>query len=64
MPLLRTTYRRGLLGLGGLGLSQNVEDVVGPDRFPVPGAHVHADQDVTFLNGAAAAGLPGETACT
>ena len=34
-----------------LGLPEHVEDVVGPDCFPVPRAHIHADQDVTLLDG-------------
>ena len=43
--------KNGALGLSGLGLAQHVEDVVGPDRFPVACTDVHAHQDIAFLDG-------------
>ena len=36
--------------LAHFGLAKHIEDVVGADGFPVPGADVHAHQDVALLD--------------
>ena len=38
------------LRLGHLRLAKHVEDIVGPDRFPVPRPDIHAHQDVALLD--------------
>ena len=58
-PVLADEIENCALGLDGFRLAQDVEDVVGPNRFPVPRAHVHAHQDVTFLNGGLGCGAAG-----
>src|SRR6478609_3042561 len=50
-PVAADDIEQGALGLGGLGLAEDVEDIVGPDRLPVAAADVHAHEDVTFLDG-------------
>ena len=42
---------KGALGLARFGLAKHIEDVVGPDRLPVPAADIHAHEDVALLDG-------------
>src|SRR5271157_2030702 len=52
--------KNGALGLDRLGLAQHVEDIVRPDRLPVACTHIHANQDIAFLNGGLGRGTAGQ----
>src|SRR5271157_3354164 len=52
--------KNGSLGLDSLGLAQHVEDIVRPDRLPVARTHIHANQDIAFLDGGLGRGTAGQ----